>query len=153
MFECKCGKQYSYKHSLLHHSRFLCALLTSPVLTTTRRSEQETAPQTDCEVEIDDGVSVVEEGAGGNGDNGRDVFGEGQGRVSEHVEVGVTASVEDSEGLVATDKTFQCFICERSFRSAKARKNHRAKKKCQVFPIYSLLVSFLVQLFIRKLCQ
>ena len=151
MFECKCGKQYTYKHSLLHHTRFLCALITSPVLTTTRRSEQETAPQTDCEAGIDAGVGSVEEGPGGKGDIGRDVVGEGGD--SEHVEVGVTASVEDSEGLVATDKTFQCLICERSFRSAKARKNHRAKKKCQVFPIYSLLVSFLVQLFIRKLCQ
>ena len=79
----------------------------------------------------DAGVGSVEEGAGGKGDIGRDVVGEGGD--SEHVEVGVTASVEDSEGLVATDKTFQCLICERSFRSAKARKNHRAKKKCQVF--------------------
>ena len=131
MFECKCGKQYSYKHSLLHHSRFLCALLTSPVLTTTRRSEQETAPQTDCEAGIDAGVGSVEEGAGGKGDIGRDVVGEGGN--SEHVEVGVTASVEDREGLVATDKTFQCFICERSFRSAKARKTIGQRKNTRYF--------------------
>ena len=74
MYECECGKKYSYKHSLLHHSRFLCKLLTSPVLTTTRRSEQETSPQIDCEGKIDDGVAVVEEGVGGKGDMERETL-------------------------------------------------------------------------------
>ena len=131
MYECECGKKYSYKHSLLHHSRFLCKLLTSPVLTITRRSEQETSPQIDCNGEIDDGVAVVEEGVGGKGDIGRDIFGEGGD--SDHNEVGGIGSEEKREGLLDAEKSFQCVICERYFRTAKARKNHRAKKKCQVF--------------------
>ena len=108
MYDCDCGKLYKYKHSFLHHSRFQCNLLPSPVLSAVRRpSEQETAPQSGHGDEELGGVE--EEGVGGLGEK-------------DGGEIG-----DDRQG---EDKVFLC--CDRTFRTAKARKNHRAKKKCQV---------------------
>ena len=95
MYECECGKKYKHKHSILHHSRFLCSLLTPPVLTTTRRSEPVTPPQTDPGAVIDDGIGGVKEGGVATREDGS-VLGEG---ASDCVKEGAIGCDEERPGL------------------------------------------------------